>query len=179
MKTLTRSFFFLLIAIAAIAAEPGDKITITEWSKQNKAVPISIEGECAYVDFVLKFKLFVQGFESVSEDKAAFQLTGSNNGRVEGRLIETLGKQQLFAKAYTGPSHRLQAHGLANDIVEAILHIKGVGLTKIAFKCDKGSTSEIYIADFDGHNAEAATADGSIVAAPTWAPGRRALYYTS
>ena len=35
--------------------------------------------------------------------------------------------------------------------------------------------SEIYIADFDGHNAQAVTKDNNIVAAPCWVPGRMAL----
>ena len=51
--------------------------------------------------------------------------------------------------------------------------------TKIAFKGDNGANSEIYIADFDGHNAQAVTTDNTIVAAPCWVPGQLALYYTS
>ena len=39
--------------------------------------------------------------------------------------------------------------------------------------------SEIYIADFDGHNAQAVTQDNSLVAAPCWVPGHLALYYVS
>lgn len=183
MKTVTHLLHLLFLttfaACAACAAAPGDKITITEWTKENKAVPISLKGYSGEVEAVLKFDLFVQGFEPVAEDKAAYHLTGSNSGRVEGRLIDALTKQQILAKAYTGTSLRTQAHVLADEIVEAILHVKGVGRTKIAFKSEKGGSSEIYIADFDGHNVEAATADGSISAAPTWAPGRRVLYYTS
>jgi TolB protein len=58
-------------------------------------------------------------------------------------------------------------------------HGKGIGQTKIAFKVEQGGSSEIYIADFDGHNAQAVTSDNSIVAAPAWVPGKLALYYTS
>ena len=46
----------------------------------------------------------------------------------------------------------------------------------------KGRTarhSEIYVADFDGHNAQAVTKDNSLVAAPCWVPGHLALYYVS
>jgi TolB protein len=57
---------------------------------------------------------------------------------------------------------------------------KGVDPTKkIAFKVDTGAKSEIYIADFDGHNAQAITRDNAIVAAPSWVHGRLALCYTS
>ena len=43
----------------------------------------------------------------------------------------------------------------------------------------KPADGEIYVSDFDGHNAQAVTHDGTIVAAPAWVPGRLALYYTS
>ena len=33
---------------------------------------------------------------------------------------------------------------------------------------------EIYVADFDGHAAQAITTDNAIVARPTWVPGRLA-----
>ncbi len=49
----------------------------------------------------------------------------------------------------------------------------------IAFKNDTGPTSEIFVSDFDGFGAQQVTRDGSIVAAPCWAPGKLALYYTS
>ncbi|HEY6168565.1 MAG TPA: hypothetical protein VI454_11035 [Verrucomicrobiae bacterium] len=179
MKRITTFICCLIVAISGTARAQDPKVVVPGDLKGTRPVLITVSGFGGEVDSVLRFDLFVQGFEFVTADKAQFQLAGSNSGRVEGRLIDPLTKQQILAKAYTGTSLRTQAHALADEIVEAILHMKGIGRTKIAFKCDKGSTSEIYIADFDGHNAEAATADGSIVAAPTWAPGRRALYYTS
>ena len=52
--------------------------------------------------------------------------------------------------------------------------------TKIAFKAQPpAGNGEIYVSDFDGHDAQAVTHDNAIVAAPAWVPGRLALYYTS
>ena len=56
---------------------------------------------------------------------------------------------------------------------------KGIAQTKIAFKGENSPNSEIYIADFDGHNAQPVTQDNSLVAAPCWVPGHMALYYVS
>ena len=42
---------------------------------------------------------------------------------------------------------------------------------------DTGANSEIYISDFDAHNAQAVTHDNTIVAAPTWCPPARALLH--
>jgi TolB protein len=75
---------------------------------------------------------------------------------------------------------RRQAHAFADDIVFAITGKKGIGLTKIAFKAQSpDGTGEIYVSDFDGNNPQAVTQDKAIVSAPSWEPGRLALYYNS
>ena len=62
----------------------------------------------------------------------------------------------------------------------AVIGKKGIGQTKIAFKSQApDGTGEIYVADFDGHGAQAITHDGAIIATPAWVPGRLAMYYTS
>jgi len=69
-------------------------------------------------------------------------------------------------------------HVFADDFVQA-LGRKPIAQTKIAFKGETGQNGEIFIADFDGHGAQAVTKDNTIVAAPCWVPGHLALYYTS
>ncbi len=144
-----------------------------------KPVPITLSGFSGEAAQVLNFDLTVQGFKIVYDATAQYEVSGSGEGSVQGRLADRISKATLFAKAYTGGSVRTQAHALANDIVETLTHRKGVGLTKIAFKVDTGANSEIYIADFDGHNPQQVTRDNTIVAAPTWVPGRLALFYVS
>ena len=62
----------------------------------------------------------------------------------------------------------------------AITGKQGIGLTKIAFKAQQpDGAGEIYVSDFDGHNAQAVTHDNAIVSKPSWVPGRLALYYNS
>ena len=145
----------------------------------TKPIPISVSGFSGEAAQVLNFDLTVQGFKIVSDGSEQFDVAGSDAGSVQGRLSDRISKATIFAKAYTGGSLRTQAHTLANDIVEALTKRKGIGLTKIAFKVDTGDNSEIYIADFDGHNAHQVTSDNTIVAAPSWVTGRLALYYVS
>ena len=142
-------------------------------------MPISVSGFTGEAAQVLRFDLEVQGFKIVNDGSPQYEVNGSDAGSVQGRLADRISKATLFSKAYTGGSARTQAHALANDIVETLTKRKGIGLTKIAFKVDTGDNSEIYIADFDGHNAHQVTRDNTIVAAPTWVPGRLALYYVS
>ena len=119
------------------------------------------------------------GVANVSPDQAQFLISGSNAGRVEGRVVERINKNQILAKAYTGGSLRTQTHALADDIAVALTGKPGIAQTKMAFKGETGrGNSEIYIADYDGHNPQAVTHDGTIQAAPCWA-GRSILYYCS
>lgn len=85
----------------------------------------------------------------------------------------------MFGKAYTGGSARVLAHTFANDIIYAITGNKGIAGTRIAFKVEANRGSEIYVSDFDGYGATAATRDGSIVSAPCWRPGHHTLFYGS
>lgn len=155
----------------------GQRIVIDRYGGPA-VLPLAVVGYSGEVSDTLRFDLEVAGCRVVGEAEAQFILTGSNAGRVEGRLLDR-NRASLFAQAYSGGSLRKQAHALADDVVKA-LGGRGVAQTRIAFKCEVSQgKSEIYVSDYDGHGAQAVTSDGSIVAAPTWVPGRTALLYTS
>lgn len=145
----------------------------------ERPVPISISGFSGEVDSALKFDLTIAGFTNVAAEQTAILVSGSNNGSVQGKVTDRINQAVLLSKAYSGGSLRAQAHALADDIVQLLQHHPGVAQTKIAFKVVNGGSSEIYLADYDGHNPVALTQDHSIVAAPSWVPGKRILYYTS
>jgi len=144
-----------------------------------KRIPISLEGYSGEVLSVLRFDLEIQGFEITSADKAQYLVSGNNSSSVVGRVTDRVNRASLLAKEYTGGTPRSEAHSLSDDIVEKITGRKGIARTKIAFKVENGPNSEIYVADYDGHNAIAVTQDHTITRDPTWVPGRRMLYYTS
>ena len=136
---------------------------------QTKPVPVSLEGFTGEAAEVLKFDLYVQGFSFVTPDIAQYRIIGSNTGNVQGYVTDRISRQTKFSRSYTGASLRRQAHAFADDIVLAITGKKGIGQTKIAFKAQAPSgNGEIYVSDFDGHNAQAVTHDNAIVAAPAW-----------
>jgi TolB protein len=144
----------------------------------SRPIYVSMSGFTGEAAQVLEFDLYVQGFAFTNAESAQYLISGSNNGNLQGRATDRFSKSTLVSKAYSGASLRLQAHTFADEFVNAVPQRKGIARTKIAFKNDTGPTSEIFIADFDGHNAQAATSDKSIVAAPCWA-GNQALYYVS
>jgi len=147
---------------------------------QTKPIPVSLEGFTGEALDVLRFDLYVQGFSFVAPEAAQYRISGSSVGNVQGYVTDTVSHQTKFSRSYNGASLRRQAHAFADDIVLAITGKKGIGQTKIAFKAQAPTgNGEIYVSDFDGHNAQAVTHDNAIVAAPAWVPGRLAVYYTS
>ena len=177
----------VLIAVFAAGLARGqnnqDEIVITHPVSalgNTKPVPVSLEGFSGEVADVLKFDLYVQGFSFVASDAAQYQISGTAAGSVQGRVVDRFAKSTILSHGYTGTSLRRQAHAFADDIVQAITHKKGIAQTQIAFKAQSSTgNGEIYVADFDGHNAQSITHDATIVAAPAWVPGRLAVYYTS
>src|SRR5437868_6301437 len=116
MKKLFVVFVGMLTCSGAIFAAEEDTIEI--YGMAGKAVPISVSGFSGEADSVLKFDLYVSGFSIVEPSGAQYQLSGSNNGRVEGRLTQAA--RNLLARAYNGGSTRSQAHALADDVVKQI-----------------------------------------------------------
>ncbi len=168
------------LVTVGVAAAAHAQIEITEHIVPGNTPPIwvSMSGFTGEAAQVLQLDLYVQGFNFTNAEGAQYLISGSNNGNLQGRATDRFNKNVLVSKAYSGASLRRQAHAFADDFVRA-LNRKGIAETKIAFKGENGRTSEIYVADFDGHNPQAVTRDSSIVAAPCWVPGRMALYYTS
>lgn len=180
MKLRSSLYIFGLIAslLPALAQTPQE----LDLERRNfgeavvKPIPVSLSGFTGEVDSVLRFDLFVAGFEFVS-DKPQYTIAGRNNGNIEGRVHDAVSQSQILAKAYNGGTPRALAHLLANDIIFAITGKKGICQSKIAFKVNLGRTSEIYVADYDGHGATPITTDKSDVAMPAWVPGQRKLLY--
>jgi len=186
MKKYCSHLLNLCLAIflfAATGATGQDEITIRPELNvlgTTKPIPVSLEGFSGETAEVLKFDLYVQGFSFVAPDAAQYQISGSSAGEVQGRVMDRVARSTILSRSYNGASLRRQAHAFADDIVLAITHKNGIGQTKIAFKAQSSSgNGEIYVADFDGHNAQSVTHDDAIVAAPAWVPGRLAVYYTS
>jgi len=178
--------YLLTIGLAAVAltGARAQEIRIENTINilgQTKPVPVALDGFTGEAAEVLKFDLYVQGFSFVTPEAAQYLIHGSDAGSVAGTVTDKIARKVVLSRSYNGASLRRQAHAFADDIVEALQNKKGIGQTKIAFKSQPAAYGggEIYIADFDGHGAQAVTTDGAIVAKPAWVPGKLALYYTS
>jgi TolB protein len=183
MKHLSRRTFLsssLLLLAGGYTRAQDTEIDIYKEFKSSAAIPLSVTGYSGEVDHVLKFDLEVAGFEIVAPDAAVYNVSGNNASAVEGQVVERATKiVRLGNTRYSGGTPRSQAHAFSDDIVLKLTGKPGIARTKIAFKGQNGSDSEIYVADYDGANAMAVTSDHALVAAPCWVPGHFMLYYTS
>ena len=182
MKFIMR-FKPLLITLSLVAAGSAaySQIDITKEVNApglTKPIFVSLSGFTGEAAQVLQFDLYVQGFAFTNAEAAQYLISGSNNGNLQGKVTDNVNKNTLVSKAYSGAALRRQAHAFADDFVQALSR-KPICQTKIAFKGESGGNSEIYLADFDGHNVQPVTRDNSIVAAPCCVPGYLALYYVS
>ena len=184
---INKIFLAIFLAVGALAVsraqdtigEIGVDAHITSFGM--KPITIAMDGFSGEAAEVLRFDLTVQGFKFVSPDTAQYLIHGSGSGAVVGTLTDNVARKAVLSRSYNGASLRRQAHAFADDIVQTVLNQKGIGQTKIAYKSQPSGygPGEIYVADFDGHNAQPITADNAIVAKPAWVPGQLALYYTS
>lgn len=176
-------FVFTLIAALRFGglASAADIVVPGSVSGIENPTPVALTGFSGEALSALQFDLHVMGFKIVPEGEAQFIVAGSNAGAVEARVRDRLGGGNvLFGKRYTGGSIRQQSHALADDIVKATVNREGIAQTRIAFRARTGQRAyEVYVADYDGANAKAATADGVLVGAPTWVKGRTTLFYST
>ena len=93
---------------------------------------------------------------------------------------------------YSGSTRsvRAYAHELSDEIHRQQRGLEGVARSRITFVSDRDSesalglvenrqTKEVYIADYDGANAQRVTVSRSLNVAPTWSVDGRAIAYTS
>jgi len=174
------------LTLMLLAGSPGHSLAQEALNISHRAgfgmppILIAADGVTGEAYDVLHFDLYVQGFKFVSPDTAQYVIHGSENGGVGGSLTDVVARKVLFSRNYNGAGSRRLAHAFADDIVFAVTGVKGIGQTQIAFKSQAADgTGEIFVADFDGRNAQAITHDNVIVARPAWVPGRMAMYYNS
>ena len=178
-RILSISIVSVLLLSTALAAETVLPPVRGEYTPgAAKPILVSLSGLTGEAAATLQFDLYVQGFAFTNAAAAQYLISGSANGNLQAKAVDPHNNNTLVSKSYSGASLRRQVHAFADDFIVA-LSGKPICQTKIAYKGEGGGHSEIYVSDFDGHNAQAVTQDNTIVAAPDWVPGRLALYYVS
>lgn len=188
---MPKKFITNLLTLTILSAAPwafpqqGEDIGVivkgSDWTPGGEnPILVSLSGFSGEVAAVIQFDLYVQGFKFVGPDQAQFLISGSNAGNVQGRVTARVTQTTELSRSYSGASLRRQAHAFTDDVVAAINHSKGIGLTRIACKVQQGQNAEIWVADFDGHGATSLTSgDNALAKSPAWVPGQPVLVYSS
>lgn len=71
------------------------------------------------------------------------------------------------------------AHRFADELVFRYTGEPGIARTKIAYVAEQGTARELFVMDYDGHDARQLTADGFLNLMPQWSPDRRFLIFTA
>lgn len=104
-----------------------------------------------------------------------------NNITIRYRLFSTETEREIRKERFeTAKSdYRAAVHEVANDIIKALLGDEGIYRTKVVYSKKLGDATELFIADFDGHNERQITNNGSLNILPTFSPDGQYIYFTS
>ena len=91
---------------------------------------------------------------------------------VEVRLFDVFSGRQILGRRVLGKTkeYRTLMHRVGNEIIYVLTGHKGMFLSRLAFVGTATGKKEIYISDYDGHNAKQLTSDKSIALFPRWSP---------
>lgn len=108
-----------------------------------------------------------------------FQVQGDQL-TVEARLYDVGLRKLEMGKRYTArvADHRKMIHLFDDRVLEKLTGVQGCFSSKIAFVGDS-QTRELYSMDYDGHNLQQLTRNGTINLSPDWAPDGNSILFTS
>ncbi len=112
--------------------------------------------------------------------KSGYTVSGTTL-TVEFRLYDVLRGTEVTAKRYAGTEHDVRkiAHSFSDEIMRAMTGEAGPFSGKVAFVSTVTGNKELYLMDYDGHNVQRLTGNGSINLDPDFSPSGRELIYTS
>lgn len=100
---------------------------------------------------------------------------------VRFRLWDVVRAQDLGGVSYPVPAGdlRLAAHRVADYVYEKLLGHPGVFSTRIAYVSRHAERHNLWVADADGENAQAALTSAEPIISPAWSPNGAQLAYVS
>lgn len=99
---------------------------------------------------------------------------------LEARLYDVALKKMEIGKRYKAgvKDHRLVVHTFGDRVMASLTDAPGCFTTRIAFVGD-APPKELYVMDFDGHNAHQVSRTNTINLSPEWSIDGKSLLFTS
>ena len=100
---------------------------------------------------------------------------------VRFRLWDVVRAQDLGGVSYpvSAADLRLAAHRVSDYVYEKLIGDPGVFSTRIAYVSKQGERHQLWVADADGENAQAALSSAEPIISPAWSPNGGQLAYVS
>ncbi len=121
--------------------------------------------------------------QRTADSLVAGSVTRLADGRydVRFRLWDVVRGQDLGGQSFTVPQGdlRLASHRIADYVYEKLTGEKGIFSTRIAYVTKSGSRYNLWVADADGENAQAALASPEPIISPRWSSNGTQLAYVS
>jgi TolB protein len=103
--------------------------------------------------------------------------------RAEFRLYDMKQHTMSFGQRISGDTDQVRsiAHRWADELVYRLTAgaSRGIASTKIVYSSRRGGAKEIYVMDYDGHDQQPFTRNGSINLFPVWSPDNSKLAFVS
>ncbi|VTU34857.1 translocation protein TolB [Variovorax sp. PBS-H4] len=121
--------------------------------------------------------------QRTADSLVAGSVTRLADGRfdVKFRLWDVVRGQDLGGQSYTVPQGdlRLAAHRVADYVYEKLTGERGIFSTRIAYVTKGANRYNLWVADADGENAQAALASPEPIISPVWSSSGTQLAYVS
>lgn len=118
-----------------------------------------------------------------ADDVVVGSVTRLADGRfdVRYRLVDAVRGDDLLGQSFVvpAPDLRLVSHKIADAIYEKLTGVRGVFSTRIAYITKQSGKYNLWVADADGQNAQAALTSPEPIISPAWSPNGRQLAYVS
>ncbi len=97
------------------------------------------------------------------------------------RLFDVVQEKELLGRSYEADPGRVRdaAHRFANAVMKELTGIDGFFTSKIVYVSGSGKKKELYIMDYDGHNAKKLTRHGSNILSPHCSPDGTKVIFNS
>src|SRR5437660_2590934 len=100
MKSYVASAAVSLLLFSSLPFSRGADEIVIDRSMElfPQPIPVSVSGFSGEVDAVFKNDIIFLGMKNVAPSEAKYLISGSNSGKVEGRLIRKVDNAQLLAR---------------------------------------------------------------------------------
>lgn len=191
MKTFSRLFLLLAIAVAPLWAAQRTNLGDVVVGVDKNTIPVRISGSTAELNALAQAAFASHGRYRMVGSAAAYDFTFTAVGATQVRVDIAKGATATKTGSVAGSSiysETVSGTSLRNALLRAadvaVVKTNGLGLrgffaSKITFIRDGGKAKEVCVSDLFGGEGKQLTRDNALALSPRWSPDGSKIIYTS